>query len=74
MLVSGGQDEKDFYGLVKNKYSALARADLLIRSWLLIVLGCSHVAIINAHKMPRGILIICRTSMLKIILHKQFKE
>lgn len=74
MLVSGGHDEKDFYGLVTNKYNALAKADLLEQSWLLVALDCSHVAIINPHIQPRGIFVICRTIMLKIILHEPTKE
>lgn len=69
MLVSGGHDEKDFYGLVTNKYSALVKADLLELSWLL-----AHVAMINPHIQPRGIFIIGRTIMLKIILHEPTKE
>jgi len=65
VLVSGGHDEKDFYRLVTNKYSGLSRSVSLILSWLLISLGCTHVAIINCHIQPRSILVVSKTILLQ---------
>lgn len=64
VLVSGGHNEKDFYKLVTNKYSALSGSVSLILSWLVISLGCLHVEIINPHIQPRSILVICKTILL----------
>lgn len=70
VLVSGGHDEKDFYELVTNTNSALSRSVLLILTWLLTSLGCSHVAIIKPTYSPEASWLSVRQSCYKIILLK----
>lgn len=70
VLVSGGHNEKDFYGLVTNTNSALYRSVLQILSWLLTSLGCSHVAIIKPTYSPEASWLSVRQSHYKIILLK----